>query len=87
MDGINAGRKTIPRARFDKKRTSQGCEAQKAPTGLPESPTADCPITGPSGPLDRGRPTPLAIGAPAFVFLVFAVAGLITGWVRRRRSS
>jgi phage terminase large subunit len=26
MDGINAGRKTIPFARFDKKRTAQGCE-------------------------------------------------------------
>jgi hypothetical protein len=30
MDGINAGRKTIPFARFDKKRTAQGCEALRA---------------------------------------------------------
>jgi len=30
MDGINAGRKTIPFARFDKKRTAQGLEALRA---------------------------------------------------------
>ena len=30
MDGINAGRKTIPLARFDKKNTAQGCEALRA---------------------------------------------------------
>ena len=30
MDGINAGRKTIPFARFDKTRTAQGCEALRA---------------------------------------------------------
>jgi phage terminase large subunit len=30
MDGINAGRKTIPFARFDKKRTGQGLECLRA---------------------------------------------------------
>jgi len=30
MDGINAGRKTIPLARFDKKRTAQGVECLRS---------------------------------------------------------
>ena len=30
MDGINAGRKTIPLARFDKKRTAQGLETLRS---------------------------------------------------------
>ncbi len=30
MDGINAGRKTIPFARFDKKRTAQGVECLRS---------------------------------------------------------
>ena len=30
MDGINASRKTIPFARFDKKRTAQGLEALRS---------------------------------------------------------
>jgi phage terminase large subunit len=30
MDGINAGRKTIPFARFDKERTKQGLECLRS---------------------------------------------------------
>ena len=30
MDGINAGRKTIPFARFDKTRTAQGLESLRS---------------------------------------------------------